>query len=77
MVVVPGLKPATTPDVLTVPTVVLELLQTPPVAVVDSVVVCPWHTVAVPVMAGPAEITTVCAVDVKSGVHVPPPAQVK
>ena len=49
--VVPALKPVTVPDVLTVPTAVLVLLQLPPaVASLSEVVAPPAQTIAVPEM---------------------------
>ena len=46
----PPATPVTTPDVFTEAMAVLEVLQVPPVAVLESVVVAPWQTVGVPVM---------------------------
>ena len=51
MVVVPALTPVTTPVLVTVPTAVLVLLHTPPVAAsVSEVVEPPAHTEVVPVI---------------------------
>ena len=64
MVAVPGALPVTTPPT-TDAMPAAELLQAPPVEVVASVVVCPWHTDAVPVMAAGAVVTVIiCALDV-------------
>ena len=54
MVVVPAVRPLTTPEVLTVATRVLVLLQTPPVAASVNVVDKPAITVAIPLIV-PAE----------------------
>ncbi len=52
MVEVPAAIPVTTPvDALIVATLVVTDFQTPPLVASDKVVVCPTHTVVVPVMA--------------------------
>jgi hypothetical protein len=57
---VPTATPVTTPEVLTVATLVLSLLQVPPVVASARVVVNPAQTVAVPVMAaGPPFTVTI------------------
>ena len=64
MVVVPEVRPLTTPEELIVATVVLVLLHTPPVVASVNVVEEPEHTVAVPLIV-PAEegltVTTMVA----------------
>ena len=50
MLVVPAVRPLTTPLVLTVPTAVLLLLHVPPVVALASAVVLPTHTLEVPVI---------------------------
>jgi hypothetical protein len=51
IVVVPGAMPATMPVVMPiVPTVVLELTQVPPVALLPNVIVEPMHTLEGPVI---------------------------
>jgi len=51
MVLVPAVKPVTTPvEETTVATAVFELVHVPPVVVADKVVVLPLHTQTVPVM---------------------------
>lgn len=56
IVVVPAVNPRTTPDVFTVPTAMLLLLQVPPPGHA-SVVVLATHTEAVPVIASGAAFT--------------------
>ena len=51
IIVVPAVRPATMPVLPTVATVVLVLLQAPPLTVLLSVVVDPAVTVLVPVVA--------------------------
>lgn len=48
---IPPAMPVTLPELSTVASAVLLLLQVPPVVASASVVVCPAHTVAVPVIA--------------------------
>jgi hypothetical protein len=58
MVAVPNALPLTTP--VAMPTLAIDpslLVQLPGVAVLANVVVCPTHTVAVPVIAGGEAIT--------------------
>ncbi len=51
MVEVPAAIPVTTPvDALIVATLVVTDFQTPPLVASDKVVVCPTHTVVVPVI---------------------------
>src|SRR4051812_14489991 len=51
MSAVPADTPPITPDIeLAVATAVLPLLHAPPVVASLSVVVCPWHALAVPVI---------------------------
>ena len=70
IVAVPGKTPVTTPEVLTVATVVAWLLQLPPVVASLSEVVAPAHTVAVPVIAPTAAAVTVIALEVVAVPHV-------
>ncbi len=55
--VTPVVTPPTTPDELTVATAVALLLHVPPVVVSRSVVVAPWHTLAVPVIKAGSGLT--------------------
>ena len=59
MIVVPGVRPLTTPDAETVATDVFEELQVAPVVAELRAVVLPTHTVSVPVIVeGAALIVT-------------------
>lgn len=64
IVVLPAVTPLTIPpDVLTVATEPSSLLQVPPVVPLDSVVVAPSHTTAVPVFAPNVLMVTVAVVE--------------
>lgn len=59
---VPALTPRTTPDVLTVATVVVLLAQVPPLVAVVRVMTLPIHTPDGPVRSAGAGLTTIVRV---------------
>ena len=62
IVTVPLLTPVTTPALFTVAVAMLLLLQLPPDALLNNVVVLPGHTSANPLIEGGSEFTVTTAV---------------